>query len=505
MQVWRGTEEVPADLGPTVATLGIFDGVHRGHQVVLGATVSEAEDAGWTSVAITFDPHPATVHRPDEHFELIASLTDRLERLAATGVDAVLVLEYTLDLARHTPEQFARRFLVDTLHAGLVVVGEDVRFGWQNAGDQHTMVRLGHQLGFGVRIVKDIECPDTGRRWSSTWVRELLAAGDVAGAANVLGRTAPRARRRRPRGPARPPARLPHRQPPRRRPRRRARRRRLRRLAHPPRPRARRRHLQAPARGDLGGHQPDLPGRRAHRGGLRAGPHRPRPVRRGGRRRARRAAAAHGRLRRHPRPARADGRRRRPHRRPPRRARPAAARRGRRGHVPAAAGGPAGAQAAGRGRRPGRSRARPPLRGVPAGCHGRRTESHPTPRRPAAGASVPSSMRGDHERGLAAFARPVRRDLQPLLRARHPRAAPGPARRPRPAPHRRRQGARRRRPRRRERVGQRPGHPRAPALRRHAERPHPRDHQRAQRSTPTRSRPRCGRWPPGAAGPPPAR
>ncbi|GAA1623691.1 bifunctional riboflavin kinase/FAD synthetase [Georgenia ruanii] len=189
MQVWRGTEEVPADLGPTVATLGIFDGVHRGHQVVLGATVGEAEDAGWTSVAITFDPHPATVHRPDEHFELIASLTDRLERLAATGLDAVLVLEYTLDLARHTPEQFARRYLVDALRAGLVVVGEDVRFGWQNAGDQHTMVRLGHELGFGVRIVKDIECPDTGRRWSSTWVRELLAAGDVAGAANVLGRT----------------------------------------------------------------------------------------------------------------------------------------------------------------------------------------------------------------------------------------------------------------------------------------------------------------------------
>ncbi|TRW43000.1 bifunctional riboflavin kinase/FAD synthetase [Georgenia yuyongxinii] len=189
MQVWRGTGEVPADLGATVATLGIFDGVHRGHQVVLGATVSEAEAADLVSVAITFDPHPATVHRPDEQFELIASLTDRLERLAATGLDAVLVLEYSLDLARNTPEEFVRTYLVDTLHAAMVVVGEDVRFGWRNSGDQHTMHDLGHELGFGVRIVEDIACEDNGRRWSSTWIRELLAAGDVAGATAVLGRT----------------------------------------------------------------------------------------------------------------------------------------------------------------------------------------------------------------------------------------------------------------------------------------------------------------------------
>ncbi|MFH5822515.1 bifunctional riboflavin kinase/FAD synthetase [Georgenia sp. AZ-5] len=188
MQVWRGAAEVPADLGPTVVTLGIFDGVHKGHQVVLGATVAEAEASGLTSVAITFDPHPATVHRPDQHFELIASLTDRLERLAATGLDAVLVLEYTLDLAHNSPEEFSRRYVRDLLHAAVVVVGEDVRFGWQNSGDQHTMVQLGHTLGFGVTILKDIVCQDNGRRWSSTWVRELLAQGDVAGAADVLGR-----------------------------------------------------------------------------------------------------------------------------------------------------------------------------------------------------------------------------------------------------------------------------------------------------------------------------
>ena len=187
MQVWNGIEQVPADLGATVATLGTFDGVHRGHQVVLGATVAEAEAAGLMSVAVTFDPHPATVHRPEEHFQLITSVTDRLELLAATGLDAVLVLEYTLDFAQATPEEFVRRYFVEALHAATVVVGEDVRFGRGNSGDRHTMAQLGGSLGFGVQILTDI-CADNGRRWSSTWVRELLAVGDVSGAARVLGR-----------------------------------------------------------------------------------------------------------------------------------------------------------------------------------------------------------------------------------------------------------------------------------------------------------------------------
>ncbi|GAA4423514.1 bifunctional riboflavin kinase/FAD synthetase [Georgenia halophila] len=188
MQVWHGAAEVPADLGPTVATLGIFDGVHRGHQVVLAATVSEAESAGLSSVAVTFDPHPATVHRPDEDFSLIASLPDRLERLTGTGLDGVLVVPYTLDFARATPEEFVRAYLVELLHARIVVVGDDVRFGRDNSGDRDTMVELGRAFGLGVEIIADIADPETGRRWSSTWVRELLAAGDVAAAARVLGR-----------------------------------------------------------------------------------------------------------------------------------------------------------------------------------------------------------------------------------------------------------------------------------------------------------------------------
>ncbi|ROR74029.1 bifunctional riboflavin kinase/FAD synthetase [Bogoriella caseilytica] len=188
MQVWHSVDEVPADFGATVVVLGVFDGVHRGHQQVLSAAVAHAEAHGLRSVAITFDPHPATVHRPELDFTLIASLTDRLERLEATGLNGVLVIPYSLEFARATPEEFVGRYMVELLHARQVVVGEDVRFGRDNAGDQRTMVALGREFGFDVEVIADLTCPETGRRWSSTWVRECLADGDVAEAAHVLGR-----------------------------------------------------------------------------------------------------------------------------------------------------------------------------------------------------------------------------------------------------------------------------------------------------------------------------
>ncbi|UNX55921.1 bifunctional riboflavin kinase/FAD synthetase [Georgenia sp. TF02-10] len=188
MQVWDGAAQVPADLGTTVATLGVFDGVHRGHQHVLGITVAEAEARDLTSVAITFHPHPAHVHRPAQELPLISSLPDRLERLAGTGLDAVLVVAYTHDFAQATAEEFVRRYLLEILHARIVVIGEDARFGRGNTGDAATMTELGRRLGFEVRVVPDRADPATGRRWSSTWVRQLLAGGDVAAAAHVLGR-----------------------------------------------------------------------------------------------------------------------------------------------------------------------------------------------------------------------------------------------------------------------------------------------------------------------------
>lgn len=186
MQLWRGTGAVPEDLGGTVVTIGTFDGVHRGHQAVLRRTVEAARERGLVSVAVSFDPHPATVHRPEQRLALITALPDRLERLAETGLDAVLLLEYTLDFARTGAEEFVRRYFAGLLHARHVVVGEDSRFGWQNTGDVALLRRLGPELGFTVDVVADLT--SGGRRWSSTWVRELLAAGDVRGAAEVLGR-----------------------------------------------------------------------------------------------------------------------------------------------------------------------------------------------------------------------------------------------------------------------------------------------------------------------------
>ena len=189
MQVWRSLAEVPSDLGPAVVTVGNFDGVHRGHQAVLERMVADARSRHQAAIAVTFDPHPKSVHDPAHQPELVTGLTDRLERLAATGLDGVLVITYTLEFAAQTPEEFVRDYLVNGLGAVCVVVGHDTRFGRGNAGDVETMRSLGAQYGFAVDVVDDAcAVSESGRRWSSTWVRELLDKGDLPGAAEVLGR-----------------------------------------------------------------------------------------------------------------------------------------------------------------------------------------------------------------------------------------------------------------------------------------------------------------------------
>jgi riboflavin kinase/FMN adenylyltransferase len=184
---WNGITEIPADLAASVLTIGNFDGVHLGHRAVLAEVVAAARAEGVPAVAVTFDPHPATVHRPESAPTLLTGLDDRLALMAQTGLDAVLVINYTEDFARQAPDEFVRRYFVDALHARRVVIGEDIRFGWGNVGDRTTMTELGRRLGFEVEIVHDVAEPGE-RRWSSTWVRELLAEGDCAGVARVLGR-----------------------------------------------------------------------------------------------------------------------------------------------------------------------------------------------------------------------------------------------------------------------------------------------------------------------------
>ncbi|TGO05915.1 Riboflavin kinase [Serinibacter arcticus] len=178
---------MPAGTGPSVVTIGNFDGVHRGHAQVLRHVVEEARGRDAIAVAMTFDPHPSSVHRPEAVPEQLTGLGDKLDLVAQAGVDAVLVVAYTPDFASQGPEQFVRRYLVDTLRPVLVVVGHDVRFGAGNTGDRTTMTELGRRYGFDVEVLADV-ASDADRRWSSTWARELLAAGRMDELAEVLGR-----------------------------------------------------------------------------------------------------------------------------------------------------------------------------------------------------------------------------------------------------------------------------------------------------------------------------
>ena len=197
MEVWYGAEQVPASLsapgGPgAVVTMGIFDGVHRGHQAVLGRVVELSHELAHgdrrpLAVAVTFDPHPRSVHQPEADLPLIASLTDRLASLGDLGLDAVLVITYTLDFAAQSPQDFVRTWLEELLGARAVVVGDDVRFGWRNSGDAATLEQIGRQDGFEVEIVSTI-CSDEGRRWSSTWIRQCLKDGNMRQVSRVLGR-----------------------------------------------------------------------------------------------------------------------------------------------------------------------------------------------------------------------------------------------------------------------------------------------------------------------------
>ncbi|WP_432563533.1 bifunctional riboflavin kinase/FAD synthetase [Kineococcus sp. SYSU DK003] len=188
MQRWEDLSDVEPGFGPSVVTIGNFDGVHRGHAAVLGEVVGLARSRGLRSVAVTFDPHPLQVLHPERAPGLLTGLERRLDLLAATGLDAVLVMPFTRELADWSPERFVEDVFVTGLGAQVVVVGHDVRFGRGNAGDLSTMQELGDRLGFEVVVLQDLG--DEGRvvhRWSSTAVREALADGDVQRAAEMLG------------------------------------------------------------------------------------------------------------------------------------------------------------------------------------------------------------------------------------------------------------------------------------------------------------------------------
>ena len=185
MHRWTDPARTPEALRPCVLTLGNFDGVHRGHRAVLTALVEAGHRLGLPAVAITFDPHPVAVLHPERAPEIIAPAEIRDELLAETGIDGLLVLDFTSEFARQTPEDFVRAVFVRGLDARCVVVGMDTRFGYRNSGDVSTLADLGEQLGFQVIALDDI---GEGERYSSSVVRRLLREGDVAEAARILGR-----------------------------------------------------------------------------------------------------------------------------------------------------------------------------------------------------------------------------------------------------------------------------------------------------------------------------
>ncbi|MDJ0321873.1 bifunctional riboflavin kinase/FAD synthetase [Pseudarthrobacter sp. PS3-L1] len=197
VHIWNDPSEVPVDFGPSVVTFGNFDGVHRGHQQVLSQVIRTAKRNRAKAVAVTFDPHPSVIHRPDSAPELIMGQQDKLQAMSALGIDGILVLRYSLDLAQLTPEEFVDSILVGSLHAEHVVVGHDARFGRNNSGDLDTMKELGLRLGFEVQVISEFGSEGyplhagggDSRRCSSTWIREALQDGDVATAASVLGRS----------------------------------------------------------------------------------------------------------------------------------------------------------------------------------------------------------------------------------------------------------------------------------------------------------------------------
>ncbi|GAA1991752.1 bifunctional riboflavin kinase/FAD synthetase [Kitasatospora viridis] len=190
MQRWRGLEEIPGDWGRSVVTIGSFDGVHLGHQLVIDQVVNRARELDAKAVVVTFDPHPSEVLRPGSHPPLLAPHPFRAELLAARGVDAVLVLPFTAELSQESPQDFVRRVLVEALRARLVIEGPNFRFGHRAAGNVALLAELGREDDFEVEVL-DLKVRGTaggGEPFSSTLVRRLVAEGDVTGAAEVLGR-----------------------------------------------------------------------------------------------------------------------------------------------------------------------------------------------------------------------------------------------------------------------------------------------------------------------------
>src|SRR5712671_2621379 len=186
MQIFHKLDDIPADFGPTLVSVGNFDGVHRAHAHVLQEIVTRARRQGARAVAVTFEPHPARILRPDSGLKLITPTAEKLRLLEATGVDAVLLLPFGRDLSLMTPRQFAERILKRKLHAREVHEGFNFRFGHKASGDMAMLAEFGREMGFEVRVYPEMKL--RGESVSSSQIRKLLVDGRASRARHLLAR-----------------------------------------------------------------------------------------------------------------------------------------------------------------------------------------------------------------------------------------------------------------------------------------------------------------------------
>jgi riboflavin kinase / FMN adenylyltransferase len=186
MDVFHKLEDIPAGFGPSLLSVGNFDGVHRAHAYVLSEIVRRARQSGAKAVAVTFEPHPARILRPDSALKLLTPLPEKLRLLEGTGIDAVLILPFGRDLSLMTPRQFAERILKKKLHAREVHEGYNFRFGHKAAGDVNLLVQLGQEMGFEVKVYPEQKL--RGEPVSSSQIRKLISEGRVSRTRHLLAR-----------------------------------------------------------------------------------------------------------------------------------------------------------------------------------------------------------------------------------------------------------------------------------------------------------------------------
>jgi riboflavin kinase/FMN adenylyltransferase len=183
MKIFRSSAEIGPDFGPSVVAIGNFDGVHAGHRQIMRRVVALAREKGYTPTILTFDPHPAQVLAPDRAPKLLMTIEQRVRAMESEGIEAVFLFPFSLDFAKLTPADFTSVVLWKILHARIILVGDDFRFGYKQSGDVHTLRTFGQTLGFELEAIAGVA--RHGIRISSSEIRTLVTEGAVSRACRL--------------------------------------------------------------------------------------------------------------------------------------------------------------------------------------------------------------------------------------------------------------------------------------------------------------------------------